>query len=112
MYLTYILYVQCIQLNLYNDDYESNMRTTKYDLYTIYPIICAYHRLDSNNGNKNPTFSVYVWNSCLEHDGTTISDTQLRKNMKTMGKVDIADLMMITIELQIYFDHLSLDGSV
>ena len=30
-----------------------------------------------------------------EYDCTTISDTQPRKNMTTMGKVDTSDLMMI-----------------
>ena len=30
-----------------------------------------------------------------EYDSTTISDTQPRKNMTTMGKVDTSDLMMI-----------------
>ena len=30
-----------------------------------------------------------------EYGSTTISDTQPRKNMTTMGKVDTSDLMMI-----------------
>ena len=31
----------------------------------------------------------------IEYGSTTISDTQPRKNMTTMGKVDTSDLMMI-----------------
>ena len=48
-----------------------------------------------------------------EYDVTNISGTQPRKNMKTMGKVDTSDLMMIiTWTIDISFQWPYLNGPV
>ena len=40
-----------------------SLQTNKHDLQAImYPIICKYHRLNINNGNKVPVFPGYICN--------------------------------------------------
>ena len=53
---------------------------------------------------KSQFFSGMYMQNVTEYDVTNISDTRLRKNMITMGKVDTSDLMiMMTWAINIFF---------
>ena len=71
--------------------------TSTCDLWTtVHPIIYTHYRLHSSSGHKNNFPRIYI-KQFREYDGkrTTISDTQSRKNMPTMGEVDTSDIMII-----------------
>ena len=60
--------------------------------------------LRDSNGKKNTAFLGFIWNN-WEHD-TTTSDTQPRKDMATMWKVDTSDLIMRIYTLMVYCFHI------
>ena len=88
-------------------------QTNEHDLQAMmYPIICKYHRLNINNGNKAPVFPGYI---CNRWQNMIVQPSQTHnhgKNMTTMGKVDTSDLMMIIRWVTNIFFHLNSNGPV
>ena len=73
-----------------------------------YPTI-SNHKLHNTNENKFPVFPECIYNKWQN----MMSGTQPRKNMKTMGKVDTSDLMMIlTWAIDVSFQSPYLNGPV
>ena len=83
-----------------------NVQTNEYDLQSkTYPTIYTHHKLHNTNENKFPVSrNVYTisdriwWNNPLRHPTT--------ENIKTMGKVDTSNLIMIiTCYRQLYNNY-------
>ena len=101
IYLTDILWVQCIQISLHNDD--------KWDgvLYKQTSTVCTPKRIRLFALIINCTIIMMKIHSWFSRNVYAISDrtwcnknlylsgTQPRQNMTTMGKVDTSDLIMI-----------------
>ena len=61
---------------------------------------------------KKSNIPVTYLKQLREYDGTNTSNTEERKNMKSLRKADISDSIMV-IKLQFHpLDHLNLPGSV
>ena len=62
--LTGILWVQCLQISLHNDDNEMvYVQINEYDLQVkMHLTICTHHKLHNNNENKFPVFPECICN--------------------------------------------------